>query len=151
MLPLLASSEGEIIVELAFGTTDEHSQRCLQGTVSASVHMVCQRCLEPCPQRLEAEIKLAMLWNDDQAAQLPKSWDPWVVGEGQIDLYPVLEDELILSLPIVAYHNYQCVENEFYESGADPMATKGAAIEPNPFQVLEQLKSAIKEPPDTKD
>ncbi|MEO0443246.1 MAG: YceD family protein [Pseudomonadota bacterium] len=150
IVPLLASNEGQIVAELVFGASDEHQQQCLQGKLNAKVDMVCQRCLEPCPQQLEAEIKLAMLWNDDQVSQLPKTWDPWIVAEGQVDIYQVLEDELILSLPIVAYHDYLCIAPERYQSG-DRQTTQQAADKLSPFHVLEQLKGSVKTSPETKD
>ena len=150
LLPLLATSAGDIVAELTFGRTEEHQQYCLQGKIKAQVSMICQRCLEASPQQLEAEVKLAMLWNDDQATQLPKSWDPWVVGDGQTDLYQVIEDELILSLPIVAYHSDPCMATDLYQSQTqqyEQQLQAQAATKPNPFQVLAQLKgSAIKSP-----
>ena len=51
----------------------------------------------------------------------PRVWrsnDPWIVGDGAVDLYAQIEDELILALPIVAYHDYACVDLLRY--GADP-------------------------------
>lgn len=147
LLPLLAGNEGEVQSNLVFGI-DEQGIRYLTGEVHAQVSMVCQRCLGDCPQELNLPLNLGMVWSDDDARQLTKSWDPWIVGEGQCDIYQVIEDELILGLPIVAYHDYDCVAQELFSSGdADTNDDKDSADKdrPNPFQALEQLKGQLKQ------
>ena len=51
-----------------------------------------------------------------------------------------IEEELLLSLPAVAYHEEPCIDSKLYSSGK-PVEVKK---ERNPFQVLEQLKSSPK-------
>lgn len=148
LCPLLAADEGDVRADLTFGVDEQHT-RYVTGSIEVSVQMVCQRCLEPAPQDVKATLNLGMVWSDEQAAQLPKSWDPWIVGEGQIDLYEIIEDELMLSLPIVAYHEEMCVPEALYTSGEQ---LKSEAVDneekPNPFQVLEQLKGSLGETPE---
>ena len=162
--PLLAADEGEVQADLIFGI-DDQGIRHLSGDVSADVMMVCQRCLEPAPQSVKARLNLGMVWSDEEASHLSKSWDPWIVGEGQLDLYQAIEDELILNLPIVAYHQYACVPQTLYSIGSDVENSTGNSTEshnavtgsaakqqnvekPNPFQVLEQLKGTLATKPD---
>jgi uncharacterized protein len=64
------------------------------------------------------------------------------VEEGQVDLYAMVEDELLLSLPAVAYHQEACVGPALFSSG-EPVNEKQGK---NPFQILEQLKGAPKDP-----
>ncbi len=156
--PLLATNEGNIYAELIFGI-DEQGTRNLTGHATAEVEMVCQRCLEACPQLIHMSLNLAMIWSDDKAEHLPKTWDPWIVGEGATDIYQIVEDELILSLPIVAYHSEECVPQELFSS-KEKSSERGSVgykkldeqeqqtDKPNPFQVLEQLKGSFDEVPD---
>ncbi|MGH1487413.1 MAG: YceD family protein [Cellvibrionaceae bacterium] len=151
--PLLATDKGEVQADLTFGIDDQRI-RHLTGDVHAEVNMVCQRCLEAAPQQVKATLNLGMVWSDEEAGHLSKSWDPWIVGEGQIDLYQTIEDELMLNLPIVAYHQHACVPQALYSSEGDnsELAVSDAkqqnAEKPNPFQVLEQLKGSLDTKPD---
>ncbi len=153
LLPLLANQEGEISAQLQFGV-DEQGIRYVTGKLNATVNVVCQRCLDAMTQSLMLPISLGIVWDDDQAANLPKTWDPWILDEGQADIYQMIEDELILGLPIVAYHETECVPQSLYEASADE-ALEGKNQRPkiveetqNPFQALEVLKGALKEKPD---
>ena len=143
--PLLATKKGEVQVNLAFGV-DDQGVRYLSGQIDTQVDMICQRCLEPAPQTIQATLNLGMVWSDEDAAHLPKSRDPWVVTEGQVDLYEVIEDELMLSLPIVAYHDYMCVAESLFTS--EDQQDRGGVNQngeerPNPFKVLKQLKGSL--------
>ena len=57
------------------------------------------------PFRLNAEMALAVVFNDDQARSLPKEMDPWIVEQETVSLTDMLEDELIHALPVVAMHS----------------------------------------------
>ncbi len=80
------------------------------------------------------------MWDEEHALALPEYLDPWIVGEGAADFYEMIEDEMLLSLPAVAYHREPCINSKLFESGK-PVEVKK---EKNPFQVLEQLKSSPK-------
>ena len=78
---------------------------------------------------------------EERAKQLPKSMDPVILGEGQADLYTIIEDELLLNLPMVSYHKEDCIEQtSFGEDNTEESAESSS----NPFQVLEQLKGSPK-------
>lgn len=135
----LADTNGEVAVELVFGIDDEGA-KVLTGTAKAKVHVVCQRCLEAMPLTLAGELSLAVVWDEEQANSLPKRLDPWITGEGSADLYEIIEEELLLNLPLVTYHEEACVSKDSFSSGevVEPESTK------NPFSVLEQLKGSPK-------
>lgn len=133
------SSEGEVSVNLEFALSEER-KKVVTGTASAELSLVCQRCLEPVVVPVESNISLAVVWDEEEAEKLPKHLDPWITGEGVADLYEMIEEELLLSLPAVAYHQETCLDSKLYSSGK-PVEVKK---EKNPFQVLEQLKSSPK-------
>jgi uncharacterized protein len=151
---LLFSKEGGVKADLAFGIGE---QRILNvtGHIEASVENVCQRCLDAVPLVLNCELSLAILWKEEHAERLPKNFEPWIIGEGQTDIYQIIEDELLLSLPIVSYHDDDCVPHALFSSGKEEAekAIAVSAIETNPFKVLEQLKGSLKDtaPSDTTD
>lgn len=159
--PLLANNDGLIQVSLVFGVDEQHV-RNLTGTIKASVSMVCQRCLEPVTQNIELAIGLGIVWSDEQAENLSKVWEPWILDEGQADIYEMIQDELILGLPIVAYHSDQCLDSHLFSVGENATSrsdqdsdienhSESEAEKPNPFQVLESLKHSLKKQPDETD
>ncbi len=144
---LLANKQGNVYADLVFGI-DEQGIRYLTGSIEATVNMICQRCLDAASQSLQMRLNLGFIWSDDNADKLPKTYDPWIIGEGQTDIYDVIADELILGLPIVAYHTQACVSQELFSTGDTddkPVdeADSNNTDKPNPFQVLEQLKGSL--------
>ncbi|HWV15979.1 MAG TPA: YceD family protein [Cellvibrio sp.] len=139
MADALQDTSGEIQVDLAFGLSEE-KKKIVTGHVHAEVSLLCQRCLSPVTVPVESDISLGIVWDEEHAQALPESLDPWIVGEGAADLYDMIEEELLLSLPVVAYHEEPCVDTKLFSSG-QPVEVKKAK---NPFQVLEQLKSSPK-------
>ncbi|GLS26513.1 YceD family protein [Marinibactrum halimedae] len=128
-------------VSLAFDIGEE-GYREVTGRISAEVQAECQRCLQPTPLSLVCDVSVGVVWDEDQAKQLPSRLDPWIVGEGAADLFCMVEEELLLALPMVAFHAEQCV-NEALFSSADSSEDLDVD-QSNPFSVLEQLKSTPK-------
>jgi uncharacterized protein len=133
------TADGEIQVKLEFSISEE-GKRAVAGHAFAELSLICQRCLEPVSVPVESDISLAIVWDEEAAKALPQHFEPWIVGEGTADFYDMIEEELLLSLPAVAYHQEACIDSKFYSSGQPVEAKK----EKNPFQMLEQLKSSPK-------
>lgn len=157
LVPLLASVRGEVQSDLDF-SVDEQGIRVVDGVIDAKLELVCQRCLGACEQSLSLPIRLGIVWNDEQAARLTKARDPWLLAdEGQTDIYQMIEEELILGLPIVAYHESDCVASSLYqageieETGKTGQATNLVENETtNPFQALQSLKETLQSKADKK-
>lgn len=139
---VLASEEGVIDVTMAFGISEEGFRKVSLELVGV-VQPLCQRCLKAMSFSLSSSSELVILWQEDDAKSLPEYYDPWVVGEGQTDIYELVEDELLLGIPMVAYHDEPCIPAAYLSSGEDEVAQIGEQKAPNPFQVLEQLKGEL--------
>ncbi|MYM62171.1 YceD family protein [Pseudomaricurvus sp. HS19] len=135
----LNSDQATVAAVLEFGV-DEERHRLIRGTADCSVQVTCQRCLEPVEVALHADINLAIVWDEEKAKQLVKSLDPLIVGEGPADLYAIIEDELLLELPIASYHDHDCIAQTSFGEEVEDTGAKSS----NPFQVLEQLKGSPK-------
>lgn len=150
VVDLLYSDRGSVEATLRF---DIGEQRILfvAGTIKANVENVCQRCLEGVAVNVACELNLAIQWEDSDITRLPSRFDPWIVGEGQTDIYQIIEDEVLLSLPIVSYHDEECVPNTLFSSGEEE-ASKVIAEAPNtnPFNVLADLKESLQRDPSKK-
>ncbi|MBX2857450.1 MAG: DUF177 domain-containing protein [Cellvibrionaceae bacterium] len=113
-------------------------ERLMRGKIHGPAVLQCQRCLEPMNYTLSAEFALAVVWDEAQAMSLPKYLDPWIVTEQEADLYQILEEELLLSMPVVAYHEHHCIDSKLLSAGEAVSETSQQSD--NPFDVLKQLK-----------
>lgn len=136
----LTERNGDIHVSLTFGR-DEQKIATLQGQCEAKVKMLCQRCLTPVEVDISTEFSLGIVFSDEQASHLPKQYEP-VVSDGEsLALPQLLEDELILSLPMFAYHD-KC---DAHEHSVEQVSSQDETVvekKENPFSVLAQLKKS---------
>lgn len=132
---------GTVEAELQFGLDEQHL-KIVTGKAVAVVERQCQRCLNSMEQQVVSEINLAIVWDDEQAKQLSQ-YDPWVVGEEAADLYGIIEEEILLNMPYVCYHEHMCVPAEALSVG-DIEEQDLAAEKSNPFELLKQLKDLKK-------
>ncbi|MDO9072848.1 MAG: YceD family protein [Rubrivivax sp.] len=110
----------------------------LQG--DAEVPLECQRCLQPMKERLTVQRRFRFVRNEDDAARLDEeSEDDVLALPARLDLQALLEDELILTLPIVPRHGV-CPEPLPLPAAA-PLEEEAPA--PNPFAAL----AALRRPP----
>lgn len=99
----LVSDQGEVEAELRF-ELDPVRRPQVSGWVCSEVELVCQRCLETYRQRLAAEFRLTQVQNEAEGERLADGVEPLLHGHEQIRTAELLEDELILALPVVAMH-----------------------------------------------
>lgn len=125
---------GDIEASLEF-SRDTMRRALIDGNFVLNVTMTCQRCLQPVSERIDGEIHVGVVWDELRAAELPKSIDPWLVSTESGDLYELLEDEFLLSLPIIPFHD----ENACAGSGQFSTGEHEEKRD-NPFDVLAKLK-----------
>lgn len=115
--PSLTSDDGEVHATLVF--TTRAGVPCLDGRVQAELELECQRCLENVTTRVEGAFHFGLVSNEDEMALLPAEFEPLLVSEGEQSLIDIIEDELILSLPIVCRHEHECSELLARQSSSD--------------------------------
>ncbi len=131
---LLYSNEGEIQASLS-GRLDDR-KRCLVDTrVVADVVLECQTSFEPINHQIDTTVTYCMVVSEDQINDLDEEYEPLLVEDGQVDIKEVIEDELILSIPLIA--NKASEELGVKLSYGD--LPKEAEVKKNPFQVLENV------------
>lgn len=146
--PMLAKDDGaeagEVEVKLHF-YVDESGIKRIDGEVRAAATVLCQRCLQPMALPIDSTFAVAAVWSDEDAGRLPKYLEPYIVGEGPQDIRDLIEDELILCIPYASYHEREdCAGIDPRHIAAEIGETE-RKVKPNPFQVLEQLKSSKKD------
>ena len=101
------------------------------------VSLECQRCLKPVDVPLQISRQFLFVHGEDAAAQLDAdSEDDVLAITRALDLRELIEDELLLAMPIVPRHE-TCPEPLVAAVDDEPVEEK-----PNPFAALATLKRA---------
>ena len=106
-----------------------------------AVRVTCQRCLEPLAVTLAVDNRLRFVEGEEAAQKLDELTDDEDVLalQPRLDLVELIEDELILALPLVPRHEHCPVT--LPASAADEGAEDAAAQPaPSPFAALARLK-----------
>lgn len=128
-LPRLAgmkcSTEG-LVYEVR-GRSDAESRSWLRILVSGSLVLVCQRCLGPLAFSIALDNELLLAWSEREIAEADDDIDRVLAGNA-MPVGELVEDEVILALPMVSRHE-QCDARQ----GRD-------ANRVSPFAALAKLK-----------
>lgn len=133
---MLATTNGTIDVRVRFG---KHAgvRAAMEGEGVAEVDRICQRCMKPFTYRHDFDFRLGMIDNEEKADLLPEGFEPLVVHDEQLRIADVVEDELILGLPLIPMHaESDC--NEQLQDWQEEGETRK-----NPFSVLEDFKGKL--------
>lgn len=107
-LPRLAAelehAEGEVSVALAAGI-DAQGLRFITGRLQTGIALICQRCLGPLQWPLDIAVSLALVRNETMADRLPEQYEPLLIADGLISVADLVEDELLLALPLIPQHD----------------------------------------------
>jgi uncharacterized protein len=107
-------------------------------SAQASVPLTCQRCMAAVSTPLEVDQWYRFVESEEVAmAEDDEAEEDLLVMVPQFDLLALLEDELLMALPLVPMHE-TCPVTPVFSAG-DP-AVEAAEAKPNPFAVLGQLK-----------
>ena len=145
LLPSLASDSGEVKCELR-GELDGMRRPLLIAHVQADLQLQCQTCMQPMSFQVDHDFSLCVVKDDDEADELGEDVDPLIVGDDveDISLREMFEDELILSLPVVANHEPGECSIAVEALSADVAEEFDAPAKDNPFAVLAGLKKTDK-------
>jgi uncharacterized protein len=103
-------------------------------TLKARLPLRCERCNEPVEFNLDRAVPFRFVASEQELNAIPVEDDELeiVVGSSAMPLLPWIEDEAILSLPLLPRHEHCSIAY----APADEQASERA----NPFAVLEGLK-----------
>jgi uncharacterized protein len=99
----------------------QHDERWLDVGVSGAVWLECQRCLSPYLHALDVKARYRIVETEAQADAAPVDDDDAdvVVGSRQFDLVELIEEEILLSLPLVPKHAVCPAVHDSLSSGVD--------------------------------
>ena len=105
------------------------------------LHLVCQRCLQDCAVDLDEKRRFILVLTDSEADEYPvedEEQEPLVVNQ-HFNLLETIEDEVLLSLPLIPKHPDGFCEPHASTFGDED--AEGASNErENPFNILKNMK-----------
>jgi uncharacterized protein len=105
-------------------------------TAGTTVLLECQRCLQPMTQVLQVDRNFRFVRGEAEAARLDEELEDDVLElPPRLDLHALVEDELILTLPLVPRHE-RCPAPLPLQPGVEV----AEAPPPNPFAALAALR-----------
>ncbi|MCW5589977.1 MAG: DUF177 domain-containing protein [Legionellales bacterium] len=117
LMDLLNDSSGDITVTIETGI-DRTGLNYIKGHVVSVVELICQRCLMPFKKSIEADFSLNFVESMQDLSAVPEKMDALVIPQGDtINLWNMVEDECMVSLPMFAMHADDCLQQA--QSGQD--------------------------------
>ena len=139
LVEALESSEGVVQVKLEFRKGKKHKVIII-GHVSTCVTLVCQNCLAAMEYELEASFQYLVVESESDLAEIAEGEDGIVCPDEKILLVAMIEDELIMSLPMVSRHgDHECqpmIEHKNDDCSIKPQTHR-------PFTGLAELKNEL--------
>lgn len=128
---LLERPHGVVRFELNFGR-DAGGRGVVQGTLEAVLSLQCQRCLEAVEHPVSAKLAMAAVADLDEVDRLPEGFDPLLLEDRFVCPRDLIEDELLLALPLIPRHSSRaCLDADLLSDGAVDGEAGGG-----PFAVL---------------
>ena len=133
----LAAVEGEVAFDLEFDK-DATGIPYLHVKANTALPLTCQRTLEAFALPVQVDTRLGLLTKEEDEAALPAGYEPLMLTEsGGLKLADVIEDELILAVPVVPVKpGTEFGERTFPANAQD---TSEQDERPNPFAALGKL------------
>ena len=137
----LGNNEGDVQIDIHFGA-DEEGIRFVRGHIDTTVSLQCQRCLESFTFEIASDFASGIVHTDEEGDKLPQRYDPLVAKDATLFISDLIEEELIVSLPIVPMHDVQTCKVKL------PFLPDNTVSEEpgpeSPFKVIEILRSKRK-------
>jgi uncharacterized protein len=134
----LQDSSGHVDVKMSFDVDKILGSPIMIGEFKAQLPLLCERCSEP--MLFEANIKssLAIINSERKIEGLDGLYEPWIItSDDPVILSSIVEDELILAIPLVPKHEHACLPKEAWFSGEEQIDDEKPI---SPFAVLSALK-----------
>lgn len=138
----LEDSDGDINIELEFDV-DKSGISWMKGHLSCTLSLRCQRCMQTLLMPVDTTFRLAIIESETEIEHLSEEYEPLLLDDALVSVAELVEDELLLSLPIVPKHDSKdCNAANFDEIHNDGLTETVSEPEEkkNPFAALADLK-----------
>ena len=128
------SNADAIKLKFEFGR-NELDVPMIVGQLDTRLKLECQRCLKAMEKTMMIDFRLLIDASDELVQE--SNLDTLYSDDGYIDIVAVVEDEIMLELPLVALHEDGSCNKHWQASESETEE----AVRDNPFLVLKQLKT----------
>jgi len=136
----LHDNSGTVHVKMNFDLDKVLGTPYMNGEFTTSLSLICERCSEPMQYKVKTTCSLAIVSNEQKIEGLAEQYEPWVIeNDDPVMLSSIVEDELILAVPLIPKHDHSCLPAEAWFAG-DEIEVDVEKKE-SPFAVLAALKS----------
>jgi len=135
----LLQTDGDVAVVVNCGN-DEQGLVYIEGEAHCTVQVRCERCGDNMTLHIDSSFAYTPVKGDDSAQEeIPQRYDVVETDEhGEVNLRQLVEDELILALPLFPMHDEgQCDPTKLQMSWGE---IEPEPEKPNPFAILQELK-----------
>ena len=137
---LSAGDCSDVIVSLECGE-DIQGIVYLKGKAVTELTLNCQRCMTLYSTKVTVDFNFTPCENEVGIDELPDAYDPIECDDiGEVRLHQLIEDELIVAMPLIPMHADESCnkgDQDIVVGEIEPSQEE----RPNPFAVLEKLKS----------
>jgi uncharacterized protein len=116
-------------------------RQILELGLSGRLHLICQRCFQDCAVDLAEKRRFVMVASEEEADNYPmedEGQDPLVASQ-HFNLLETIEDEVLLSLPLIPKHPDGFCEPHASIFGDEEVLEVSEERE-NPFNILKNMK-----------
>ena len=141
----LRDDSGSVDVNVKFDLDKVLGTPFMAGNFKTSLALTCERCSEDMQYNVDINCSLGIVNSETKVEGLAEQYEPWVINNDEpVLLSSIVEDELILAIPLVPKHEHRCLPDEVWVSGKE-FEESDEDIEKNkqetsPFAILSQLK-----------
>ena len=135
--------DSDVTSELSFAIDNQHLV-VITGETDVDVTLKCERCGKNFIYHVHVTYCFSPVIDDERVEVLPREYEPIAVNQfGEIDLLAMIEDEIILALPVIPVHDSERCEVSDVDMIFGELPSE--AEKPNPFTVLASFKKVLKE------
>ena len=116
-------------------------RQILDLALKGRLHLVCQRCLQDCAVNLDEKRRFVLVASEAEADDYPledEEQEPLVASQ-HFNLLETIEDEVLLSLPLIPKHPEGFCEPHATVFGLED-EDEGSDERENPFNILKNMK-----------
>lgn len=129
---ILLENKGKLKYSLSFDY-DESGVCVVESSIEARLILQCQRCFEPVEVEIQKSSLLGVVNDEDEFDSLAREYEPLQLDDDVITVEELVEDELLLSIPLSALHPVdKC-------TGIEDLERINAEAKLNPFSGLAAL------------
>ena len=131
---IASNKKDNVKVDLSFYLKNNKTP-CVDGIIELDILLACQRCLDDLSITLKVNFNLAFVRHNQESEELDSHYEIYVIEEEELATHDLISDEILLSIPMVPAHDYDCIkeinEQEIVEGKSE-----------NPFAILKKIKIA---------